>query len=72
MSRRGKRAAYTYEKFHWELEFTTPKHGDRIFEIAHIDHTELDIELVINQKESKRPWCTFMIDAFLEEYWLCI
>lgn len=64
LSRRGKRAAYTYEKFHWELEFTTPKHGDRIFEIAHIDHTELDIELVINQKESKRPWCTFMIDAF--------
>jgi putative transposase len=63
-SRKGKRAAYKHEEFYYELEFTTPRHGERIFEIAHIDHTELDIELVINEKETKRPWCTFMIDAF--------
>ncbi|MRH42088.1 DDE-type integrase/transposase/recombinase [Aquibacillus halophilus] len=62
--RQGSRAAYVYENFYWELEFTTPKHGDRVFELVHIDHTELDIELDINGKDSKRPWCTFMIDAF--------
>lgn len=64
LSRKGKRAAYKYEEFYVELELTTPRHGERIFETAHIDHTELDIELIINKKESKRPWCTFMIDAF--------
>ncbi|MGG0720136.1 DDE-type integrase/transposase/recombinase [Robertmurraya massiliosenegalensis] len=63
-SRKGNRAAYKHEEFYYELEFTTPKHGERVFEIAHIDHTELDIELVINERETKRPWCTFMVDAF--------
>ena len=24
----------------------TPRHGDRPFEIGHIDHTELDVEVV--------------------------
>lgn len=64
LNRKGKRAAYKHEEFYMELELTTPRHGERIFETAHIDHTELDIELVINEKESKRPWCTFMVDAF--------
>ncbi|WP_225986039.1 TnsA endonuclease N-terminal domain-containing protein [Psychrobacillus glaciei] len=64
MARKGKRAAYKYEKFVTDLHFTSPKHGERIFEIAHIDHTELDIELDINGKVSKRPWLTFMIDAY--------
>ncbi|MDM5230201.1 TnsA endonuclease N-terminal domain-containing protein [Lysinibacillus pakistanensis] len=63
-ARKGDRAAYKYEELYTELEFTTKKHGERIFEIAHIDHTELDIELVINGKVSKRPWLTLMIDAF--------
>ncbi len=62
--REGNRAAYKHENFYLELEFTTPKHGDRVFEIAHIDHTELDIELDINGEESRRPWCTLMIDAY--------
>lgn len=62
--REGKKAAYKHEEFYFELDPTTPKHGERIFEIAHIDHTELDIELVINENESKRPWCTLMVDAF--------
>ncbi|MFC0416994.1 TnsA endonuclease N-terminal domain-containing protein [Cytobacillus solani] len=64
LKRKGRRAAYKYVEFYAELEFTTPRHGERIFETAHIDHTELDIELDINKKETKRPWCTFMIDAF--------
>ena len=64
--RQGKRNAYKYEPFYWELELTTPRHGDRPFEIAHIDHTELDIELVSSRTGVNlgRPWVTFLSDAF--------
>lgn len=64
--RQGKRAAYKYEEFYWELELTTPRHGDRPFEIAHLDHTELDVELVSSLTGGNlgRPWATFMTDAF--------
>ena len=62
--RKGRRASYKYEEFYFELELTTPKHGERIFNIAHIDHTELDIELDIDGIESVRPWLTLMVDAF--------
>ena len=40
--RAGRRAAYPYEPMYWELTFTLPRHGDRPFEIVHIDHTQLD------------------------------
>ncbi|MCA1626834.1 MAG: transposase family protein, partial [Acidobacteria bacterium] len=48
------------------LELRTPRHGDRPFEIAHIDHTELDIELISSgtQRNLGRPWATFLTDAF--------
>lgn len=64
--RQGERAAYNHESFYWELTSTTPKHGDRPFEICHIDHTELDIELVCSRtsKNLGRPWVTFLVDAF--------
>ncbi len=64
--RQGKRAAYKYEEFYWELELTTPRRGDRPFEIAHLDHTELDVELVSSLTGSSlgRPWATFLTDAF--------
>lgn len=64
LARKGRRASYKYEEFYTELEFTTPKHGERVFEIAHIDHTELDIELRLNRNNTMRPWLTVMIDAF--------
>src|SRR5262249_52302248 len=37
-------------------------HGDRPFEIAHIDHTELDIELICAEPRRNlgRPWATFL------------
>ncbi len=65
-SRQGKRAAYPHEPFYYELTMTTPKHGDRPFEIGHIDHTELDIELICSQTGCNlgRPWATFLVDAF--------
>lgn len=64
--RRGQRAAYQQEPFYWELTVATPRHGDRPFEIGHIDHTELDVELVCSQTGGNlgRPWVTFLIDAF--------
>ncbi|MFE4129283.1 Mu transposase C-terminal domain-containing protein [Peribacillus sp. YIM B13482] len=63
--RKGRRAAYQLQ--HWHLEQHTPKHGDLPFEIAHIDHTELDIELVfsnVNKKYTHRPYLTLLIDAY--------
>lgn len=64
--RKGKRSAYQIRPFYLVLDFTTPRHGDRPFEIAHIDHTELDIEL-INPRTLEnlgRPWLTLMVDAY--------
>ncbi len=66
LKRQGHRAAYRHEPFHWELGLTTPRHGDRPFEIGHIDHTELDVELVCSRtgRVLGRPWMTFLTDAF--------
>ena len=46
LKRQGRRASYQLEAFYWDLDLKTPRHGDRPFEIAHIDHTELDVECV--------------------------
>ncbi len=64
--RQGPRAAYQQETFYWELTLTTPRHGDRPFEIGHIDHTQLDLELVCSRtgRNLGRPWATFLTDAF--------
>jgi transposase InsO family protein len=66
LKRQGRRAAYQRETFYWELEMTTPRHGDRPFEICHLDHTQADIELVCSETgvELGRPWVTFLLDAF--------
>ena len=41
--RQGPRAAAQAAPFFWELTVTTPRHGDRPFEICHLDHTQLDV-----------------------------
>ncbi len=66
LSRMGPRAAYKQEPFYWELELKTPRHGDRPFEIAHVDHTELDVELVCSMtgRNLGRPWLSLLTDAF--------
>jgi putative transposase len=65
-SREGHRAAYPQQSFYWELELTTPKHGDRSLEVCHIDHTKLDIELRCSHTDQVlgRPWATFLVDAY--------
>ncbi len=64
--RQGPRAAAQIEPWYWELEQTTPRHGDRPWEIAHLDHTQLDVELVSARtgRPLGRPWATFLTDAF--------
>jgi transposase InsO family protein len=66
LKRQGRRAAYTHSPFYFELQPTTPRHGDRPFEIGHIDHTELDIEVVCAHTGRRlgRPWMTVLTDAF--------
>jgi transposase InsO family protein len=64
--RRGRRAAYSLQPFYWELEQRTPRHGDRPFEIAHIDHTQADVWAVYSQtgRALGRPWISLLTDAF--------
>lgn len=64
--RQGKRAAYPHAAVYHELALTTPCHGERPFEICHVDHTELDIELVCIRtgRSLGRPWATVLLDAF--------
>ena len=66
MKRKGHRAAYVYEPIFWDLEMKTPRHGDRPFEIGHIDHTELDVEVrsLVTGRTLGRPWMTLLVDAF--------
>jgi putative transposase len=65
-ARRGRRAAYNEQPFFWCLDQTTPRHGERPLALAHLDHTELDIELVSSAtgKPLGRPWATFLVDAY--------
>jgi len=79
LKRKGHRAAYQEEPFYWRLDREkTPPHGERPFEICHIDHTEADVELVSSimatisgNLESLddngnlgRPWVSFLVDAY--------
>src|SRR6266702_5484764 len=65
-AREGTRAAYPLQPWVWELTVQTPRHGSRPFEIAHIDHTELDIQIRSSSTGELlgKPWVTFMVDAY--------
>ena len=54
------------QPFYWELQQRTPRHGDRPFEIGHIDHTQADVWAVCSQtgRLLGRPWISFLTDAF--------
>jgi putative transposase len=64
--RLGRRAAYPTQPFFWHLHATTPRHGERPFALAHLDHTELDILLVssVTGKPLARPYLTMLTDAY--------
>lgn len=64
--RKGPKAAYDTEQFYFELQTTTPRHGDFPYQICHLDHTELDIELICSEtlENLGRPWLSLLIDAY--------
>lgn len=64
--RSGRKSAYSTEPFYDRLDRGTPPHGDRPFEVAHADHTRLDLELLCSKTQQNlgRPWLTLLIDAF--------
>ncbi len=78
--RHGKKAAYQIKNQHQLPENcdTTahlPPQGDRAFEVAHIDHTQLEIELEssITGDPLGRPWLTILINGYSRlvlAYWL--
>jgi transposase InsO family protein len=64
--RKGTRAAYLHEEFYWWIDVKTPPHGERPWQICHIDHTPLPI-LLVNPKTFKVlgvPTLTLLMDAF--------
>src|SRR6266849_4173253 len=63
-ARRGRRAAYATQPFYW-LDQTTPRHGERPFALAHLDHTELDIARMssVTGKPLGKPWGTLLTEA---------
>lgn len=66
LARQGRRAVYGITEFQWHVDQSTPRHGERPFEIGHIDHTELDVELVDSRTGANlgRPWLTILLDAY--------
>lgn len=66
LARKGPKGAYPFEPWYWELTMTVPRHGDRPFQVAHIDHTELPLDLKssVTGKPLGSPWWTVMTDAY--------
>lgn len=64
-TRLGSRGAYALEPQVLELNLNTPRHGDRPFEVVHIDHTLADVELVDSSQQVPlgKPWFTLAICA---------
>ncbi|PXW28281.1 DDE-type integrase/transposase/recombinase [Paraburkholderia caballeronis] len=65
-TRHGKRFAYQKNTFIDVLYHDTPAHGSRPFQYVHIDHTQLDIEVISSRtgKPLGRPWLTLAVDAW--------
>lgn len=64
-ARMGKRMAYQQAQFVSYLDIHQEVHGVRPFQIVHIDHTELQIELCLpgSKKSLGRAWLTLAMDA---------
>jgi putative transposase len=64
--RAGKKAAYQASTFTLVLRHDTPVHGDYPMQYVHIDHTELEIEVVSKKTGESlgRPYFTLIICAY--------
>jgi putative transposase len=65
-ARAGRRAAYAYQQPNQATAPAQARHGDRPWELAHIDHTEVDLELLSSRtgRALGRAWVTLLIDAY--------
>lgn len=65
-AREGEKAGYDLEIPYISLHRETPRHGTRPFEIAHVDHTMLDLQFVAEATGMPmgKAWLTVMIDAY--------
>ncbi|WP_322093625.1 integrase catalytic domain-containing protein [Paraburkholderia bannensis] len=65
-AREGAASAYQIKPFFWVMHRELPRHGDYPAHIIHIDHTELDVEVVSEEYGELlgRPWITLIICAF--------
>jgi len=65
--REGSRVAYAESPIVWYLNLREKIHGGRPFQVAHIDHTKLDIVILVKGRGGRiyrvRPWLTIAIDA---------
>jgi transposase InsO family protein len=66
LAREGQRAAYSQEPVQFYLDRSSLRHGERPFEIAHIDHTQLDLQFVGSKfgEQLAKPWLSVMLDAY--------
>jgi transposase InsO family protein len=64
--RQGERAAYQTGPQNWWLSYDTPRHGDFPWQVSHIDHTQLNLEMVCTPTAHVlgRPWLSVLLDAF--------
>lgn len=65
IARKGIKAARNFGTIDWG-SLDPARHGDRPWEVGHIDHTELDIELLDSKTKCNlnRPWLTILVDGF--------
>jgi transposase InsO family protein len=78
LARFGRRAANRIRHWVWRLRPKTPPHGDRPFQIAHIDHTLIDLQMIGKRYPKRRGkrgkkrygrnygrlWWTTMVDSY--------
>lgn len=64
-AREGRTAAYRFKAPYLSTDLYLLPHGDLPFEMAHLDHTLLDIEPVddVTGQLLRRPWLTLLFDA---------
>lgn len=69
LTRKGSRAAYAYAPAERaiDLSWDLPYHGDFIFEVAHVDHTPLEMQLwskLTNEPIEQTVYLSLMIDGY--------
>ena len=64
--REGDKAAYQTSEFVWVLSHDAPPHGEFPMQYVHIDHTELEVEVVSEDTGENlgRPYLTLIVCAY--------